>query len=110
MMTEHQHHHIVENECGFYCQTCVDQAAIEAQLRNELTLARTDAESVFKNIQSDLRNVYSELEQARAVIARKDRFIELLQAQIAALKALEVFGRLFQIADELDAQDKAGTP
>jgi len=51
-----------------------------------------------------------QLAQAWDVIARKDRLIEALRAQVSALETLEVFGRLLKLADELDAQDKAGTP
>ena len=55
----------------------------------------------FDNRQTQL----DELAQARADIASKDRMIELLQAQVSALKSLEMMARLFQIADELDAQE-----
>ena len=49
-MTIHQQHHIVENEGGFYCQTCADQAAIEAYLRSELTRAYEELEQARKDI------------------------------------------------------------
>ena len=54
------------------------------------------------------KRVQDEIASLRADIARKSRLIEVLQAQIEALKALDTLGRLFQIADELDAQDKEG--
>ena len=46
-----------------------------------------------------------QLAQAWDVIARKDRLIEALRAQVSALETLEVFGRLLKLADELDAQE-----
>ena len=82
-MTIHQQHHIVENVGGFYCQTCADQAAIEAYLRSELTRAYEELEQERKDIviwrawrdaiveeRCDLRDkltrAHEELEQARA--------------------------------------------
>ena len=35
-MTQHQNHHIAKDENGWHCQTCADQAATEAALRNEI--------------------------------------------------------------------------
>jgi hypothetical protein len=55
-------------------------------------------------------DLVQEIHHLRADIEHKDNFIELLQAQISALKSLEVMARLFQIADELDAQDSGGVP
>lgn len=61
-------------------------------------------------LRAELERARSDIELARVDIARKSRLIEVLQAQIEALKALDTLGCLFQIADKLDAQDKDGTP
>jgi len=55
-------------------------------------------------------DLVQEIHHLRADVEHKDKFIEALQAQIESLKSLEVMARLFQIADELDAQDSGGVP
>jgi len=84
-----------------------------AQTREELEYSeksRRHIEDDFSMASVGLDRIMIELTQARIDIASKDRLIELLQAQIEALKSLDTLGRLFQIADALDAHDKACTP
>jgi hypothetical protein len=81
-------------------------------IRDELTQAVEMGVISFDmstRVGMEIDHLRTELELARVDIARKSRLIEALRAQVSALEALEVFGRLVQLADKLDAQDKAGT-